>query len=369
LKFIIAHQTVTDGDAVSNDIFGMYYALEEEGHEVKIYCENYFAQRDVDLLTNAEVIKLLKNKDVTMIYHHSVEWEFGNQVIKDCKGKVIIRYHNITPPEFFEPYDSFAFMKTTEGRIQTQHLAINAKGNVIWLSASFYNNNEILDLGVNPDKTFVISPFHQVHELEKVNTNNTFYDIIKNNGKINVFFVGRVAPNKGHKNMIEVAKSFKQLYGEKATFWISGGFDDGLKKYNDEIHGLIENYNVKDIIKFTNKINIEDLKTLFLACDVFLCLSEHEGFCVPLIEAQNFKIPVIALDTSAVAETLGSHQLTYKNFNSEIFAAAINEIANNKEINNFLIENGNANYVSRFAVEKIKNDFINYIKEQVLEET
>src|SRR5690606_6245984 len=117
-----------------------------------------------------------------------------------------IKYHNITPHSFYERYDGPSTYACREGRKQTEEIAQLAKIER-FIGASRYNAQELLELGVPESKISVIAPLHKTHDFDKLEPNAILRNELSD-GKINVLFVGRVVPNKGHKHLIETINRY-----------------------------------------------------------------------------------------------------------------------------------------------------------------
>ncbi len=354
------HQTFLDGDAIGHDIQGMYDVCKKKNINVFVFCENNYADIKYQTIDLNELKKKIKIKSNIVIYHHSIYWELGEKILHEVNCKVIIRYHNITPPHFFKGYSKRYFETTNAGRLQTKRLSNESR--FFWLSDSNYNNSEVLELGVKSSLTEVVAPFHKIEHMDQVEVNTELLNSLIKNSIINVLFIGRVATNKGHKRICQVAKAYKELFGDNFIFWIVGGFDNEISKYNEEIQNYIHQWGLQDNVIFTQKIPIETLKSYILGSDLFLCLSEHEGFCVPLIECQYHKLPVVACQSTAIGETLGKEQMLFATFDEDMIASAIHEVATNKDVSNYIIEKGQENYYTRFTNDILERKFSDFIE-------
>ncbi|MCR8635977.1 glycosyltransferase [Paenibacillus radicis (ex Xue et al. 2023)] len=360
MEIIILHQTFTDGDAIGHDIQGMYDVCNENNINVSIFCEYNQANQKYKVIAINELKRKINTKNNILIYHHSIYWKLGESFLKEAKCKVIIRYHNITPSKFFENYSDKYYKITSVGREQTKRLI--KEHDFYWLSDSNFNNLELLELGINPEKTEIVAPFHKVEYMDDIEADINLLNNLKKSSRVHVLFVGRVATNKGHLNICKVAKSYLELFDNNITFWIVGGFDPEIESYNKEINNYITRWNLQEYVIFTNKVSINQLKAYFLGSNIFLCLSEHEGFCVPLIESQYNNLPIVAYNSSAIAETMGDGQIVFEKFDEDLIAAAIFEIGSDKSIASYLAEKGKYNYSTRFKNEIISEQFINFIK-------
>jgi glycosyltransferase involved in cell wall biosynthesis len=121
--------------------------------------------------------------------------------------------------------------------------------------------------------------------------------------KTNFLFVGRVIPNKCFHDLIKVF-AFYQRYVDRNSRLLLVGEWVGFEKYHEALVRMVDELALNDVV-FTGHVDDDDLVAYYQVADLFLCLSEHEGYCVPLVEAFRFGVPVMALDAGAVPETLG----------------------------------------------------------------
>ena len=240
-------------------------------------------------------------------------------------------------------------------------MEIVQQGIDLLLACSGYNAGEFVAEGFPEDKCRVLPPFNNMKYLDNVNADIGVLNRLIDD-KINVLFVGRMAPNKGHRHIICTAYYYKLLFGKKARFIITGSLDPSLKGYYNELVALVKRLDIKDMVEFTGKASLSELKAYYQGSHVFLLLSEHEGFCVPLIEAQYYNLPVIACESSAIKETAGENQLVFNDKNYEQLAAAVYTLTNSNEIRTYLIDEGKKNF-RRFELEALKQKFLDYLRE------
>jgi glycosyltransferase involved in cell wall biosynthesis len=298
---------------------------------------------------------LLRDKDTVLIYHHSVYWVKGEDLLGAARGKVILRYHNITPVRFFKDYnDKVATYATEHGIMQTERF-VKSKLIHHYLGASKFNCEELIALGAPRNQCSDIAPFHALDEYERASISLTLREKIKKD-VVNVMFVGRTVPNKGHIHMLEVLNSYIDMFDAKIQLNIVGNLRTAPRAYLQRIKSLVRKYRLGDHVRFWGGLSLNDVHTMFLESDVFLLMSEHEGFCVPIIEAQHHKLPIVALGRTAIPETLGANQLCFETLNYDLFAAAIHEVATNKEVSSWLGEEGYKNQ-KRYALRNLETQF------------
>ncbi len=183
-----------------------------------------------------------------------------------------------------------------------------------------------------------------MNDFDNVKIDTTLKEQL-NDGVLNLLFVGRVAPNKGHVHLIETIRRYKEVYGNNIHLNIIGSIACELKGYYKELKELINDYDLNDMISFYDHVTFEQLNTFYATADLFLLMSEHEGFCVPILEAQYHNVPIIALDRAAVKETLGDEQLIYEKIDYDIFASAIYTLTTDKEMHTYLAKQGYNNFL------------------------
>jgi glycosyltransferase involved in cell wall biosynthesis len=357
-KVAIAHQTIVDGDAVGNDIRGMFTTLLNNGYNTGLISEYISDPIKRFHLNQIKIKQFLENPDSVLIYHHSIFWEWGEELLEQFKGLIFFKFHNITPPHFFSNYSSLHYEKCHRGIEQTIRL-ISKYPDVIWWADSDFNAGFLQDLGADPKHTVILPPFNQIEKLKGIEPDFRIIDSLINNNCNNILFVGRVAPNKGHKHLIETIKRYKESYHPEVHLWILGEIDrEYLGQYFNQLSELIHHFRLEKNISFIGKIPDAEVKAYFLACDEYLCMSEHEGFCVPIIEAQEFSLPVVTFGGTALRETTGRNQIILDTLDYDLTASALFTVYHDEKIKRFCKKHGLINVNSRFSPEKISNAFL-----------
>lgn len=348
MNVAILHQTVTNHDAIGNDIEAMFQIMSEHG-ACLVYAENQLNTK-VSYIQKEQLLDWIQDEENLVIYHHSVFWQEGEDILDQCRCKLIIRYHNITPPEFFQPYNAHHTSQCKLGREQTKRLEQKFP-QAYWLLASHYNGEDISNVG--DDHRFVCAPFHKIESWSHTQPDEEILSQLIYNPACNILFVSRVAPNKGHLFLLEMLALYRAYFDDQIKLHIIGKFDDGLQGYNDEIKAYIQTHHLQDNLNFVGEVTDSILVSYYLGCDFFVCASDHEGFGVPLIEAQYFKLPVIAKASSAISETLGQEQIVLGNSPKD-FAAAISVLQKNRAYYHYLQQEGRKNYDTRFTNDILK---------------
>src|SRR5712692_10330965 len=140
-RIAILTPSITTGDAVSNDVLGMYDALKERGYDVRVFAEGW-ALNKPRVWPWPQIGNFLKKSTDVVLYHYSKGWDPGLDLLRDLKCGKIVKYHNVTPPEFLAEYNSDFAAMCLEGR---QQIALIARsGSDLYLSDSAYNMRELV---------------------------------------------------------------------------------------------------------------------------------------------------------------------------------------------------------------------------------
>lgn len=356
MNVLIMHQTITSHDAIGNDIELMYKILNLK-HRCYVFAENQL-NTEVEYISEQQTEQMLEDKKALILYHHSVFWKKGAELIKKAKGLIVFRYHNITPPEFFEPYNDIAFQQCMKGREQTLRF-MQEFPNAYWLADSEFNTKDLIK--VSKDHISVCAPFHKIHRWTKAKPDEAVLKTLVESNTVNLLFVGRIAPNKGHVLLIETLRLYLLNYDNNIKLRIIGKFDSNLEGYNEFLRKKINKYKLQNNIEFVGEINDQTLIAYYLGSDIFLCASEHEGFCVPILEAQSLGLPIISLDCCAVPCTGGEGQILMDK-DPRKFAAAIRILKKNEDSYQYIQKMGISNYKNNYLYEQIRSVFEKQIK-------
>ena len=350
--YILMHQTVASHDAIGSDIELMYRILQRTS-ECWVFAENRINSH-VPYLELDQFKEIVRDPSVVIIYHHSFYWELGFDLLKEVKGRIIFKYHNITPDSFFNSYNLNIAGNCRRGRYQTEQLQKQFP-DAFWLSDSQYNAKELVF--VPEERIGICPPLNKTEEWSRKAPDERLLHELIESSDFNILFVGRIAPNKGHRKLLEVLRAYCSYYGTGVKLRIIGKFDPSFSKYNNELIALIEEYGIGSFVQFIGEVNDNSLMSYYLGSDVFLCCSEHEGFCVPVAEAQYFGLPVVGMVNSAVPETIGNEQIIL-DYEPNRFAAALHLLKENSAIRNYVREKGWENFRNRFSYSALKKEFI-----------
>lgn len=303
------------GDAVGNEVIAFKRALQENGYITEIYA-NYIQDK-----IPPEMARFYKDMpplqaDDIVIYHFASECSISND-IRNFPCRVILRYHNVTPPEFFHGFDSNAEKATTKGLLQVKKLIPYID---YCLPVSEFNRQDLIKMGYAcPMKVLpILIRFEDYEQEPDAGVIQKYSD-----GVTNFLFVGRIAPNKKLEDVISVFAYYKEHYDEQARLFLVGSFQE-TDLYYQYLQNHIKKLNIHDVI-FPGHISFQAILAYYKIADLFLCMSEHEGFCVPVVEAMYFSVPIVAYDSSAIPDTLGHAGVLVKSKDPREIAPYIQE--------------------------------------------
>lgn len=339
------------GDAVGNNIIALLEALKQELYDTAVYAEFIDERIDNDHVNMIQEMPVLEKEDI-IIYHLATGTELNYSIAKYSCRKILV-YHNITPPHFFRKYNKQVMRNCEYGLEGAKYLANKVD---YCLADSNYNKNDLENMGCRT-KIDILPILIKFDDYNKYPDQ----DVLKhlNDGFINILFVGRIAPNKKYEDIIEAYANYKRNYNKKSRLILLGSYN-GMENYYSQLKKYIEINRIKDVI-FTGHIRFNEILSYYQSAHVFLCMSEHEGFCVPLLEAMLFRVPIIAYASTAVTETLADAGILIKEKDPQLTAGLIDRICNDNELKKRLLENQNMRLKS-FSAEIIKKEFINDIK-------
>ena len=352
-RIAILTPTLTSADAVSNDVLTMRRVLSERGHEVRIFAENSnVAGEKIDAPSAA--LSYLRDEDV-LIYHHSIGCDSGVKTMKAARSRKIVKYHNVTPPEFFEGISEQHQHLCESGRSQLKEIV--AVQPDLYLAASAFNASDLIAAGSEENKTFVVAPFNQADQLRAGEANLELLDSYRDDS-VNLLTVGGVRPNKGHADLIEAFATYYYNFNAQARLFIVGAGNNAFESYAAALRRLIEEWSIESRIVFTGEVSNESLKSYYLLADALLMTSEHEGFCVPLVEAMAMKVPIVAYASTAIPETAQDTALIWEERDPYLMAQSIDFLKTNEAERMALVYRGSRRYDDNFSNHAIEKRFL-----------
>jgi glycosyltransferase involved in cell wall biosynthesis len=339
------HQLVAGfsrGDAISNEALVMRGLFRSWGYDSELYCET---RRILpELRTEARDLEVLRQvcKPDDIVFLHLSIGSRANDVFAALPGRKALLYHNITPPEYFSLIQPATAGDLERGRIQARSLAGCASVN---LADSAFNAEELAGWGYPPAAVFpLMLDFEKLGGAPDRSVMRRFGD-----GKTNILFVGRCAPNKKIEDVITAFAYYQKGVEARSRLILAGSFA-GTERYQRLLLTQVRDLKLNDVV-FTGSIPQGQLNACYRSARVFLCMSEHEGFCIPLVESLVHRVPVLAFAAAAVPETLGGAGVLFTEKRFEAIAEMMSKLAKEASLRDAVLARQDA----RLAVFKARD--------------
>lgn len=314
------HQFVagfTNGDAISNEARVIRDLFRRWGYESDIFCE---PRRILPQLRaeakDAQLYAATADESDTVLLHLSIGSPV-NDVFKTLRCRKAILYHNVTPPEYLHLVNKRTAYSLEQGRDQARSLRDTAS---VVMADSHFNARELKEMGYNDVRVLPL-----VLDLDKLTAQPDRRTVRRfRDDRVNVLFVGRCAPNKKIDDVIRAFYCF-QKYVEPRSRLIHVGSFDGVESYYYLLKTLVRDLGL-DAVHFAGSVPQAQLNAFYASADAFLCMSEHEGFCIPLIEAMVHDVPIVAYSAAAVPETLDGAGILFHEKQFEAVAEMMGQV-------------------------------------------
>jgi glycosyltransferase involved in cell wall biosynthesis len=305
------------GDAIGDSARRVRGLLRGMGHDSELYALTIDEELRGDVRPFSDASA--RSGDVT-IFHYALPSPMSAAFASLPAGRVL-QYHNVTPARFFAPYDPALFRLASLAR---EELAALAEATDLGLGDSEYNRRELEALGFSRTGVFPIAV-----DTSRITqpAARPALDTILDDGLVNFLFVGRIAPNKKIEDIIRLAEFYKR-YVDAYYRFIFVGRCDVVPRYYAMIRALMTEFRFRnDRFVFTGPISDEELAVYYRHAAVYISMSEHEGFCVPLVEAMAADVPVLAYAAAAVPDTLGGAGVQFAPKDMEFAAELLGQLA------------------------------------------
>jgi glycosyltransferase involved in cell wall biosynthesis len=283
-------------DAAGSEVLTLERIMQEAGWQTETYADNV----DPELEGRTKLFPELDQddlKDAVVLYHFCASSEMTWRFL-DLDAPRAILFHNITPAHFFESYNKDIAIDCREGRKQLKEMADYVD---LAIAHSDYSCRELQ--AENFEVTRVIPFLYDNSRLEQ-EVDEKMLERLASDRPV-VMFVGRMVPNKAPDDFIRVAQAYHKA-GYPPVQFVLIGKTHILPKYSEEVEEVLARMPLEENqLYLTGEVTDAELAACYQKSAAFLSVSRHEGFCVPLVEAMNHSLPVIARAAAAVPETLG----------------------------------------------------------------
>ncbi len=319
--------TIDYGDAISNEVLEIKANLRKWGYQSEIFAQNIHPKLVKDVKIYKDYIKISSPKNI-LIFHFSTG-SILSKFFMDLPDKKIIIYHNLTPPSFFVKINDTIAQLLINGKNELKQLVDKTE---LALGDSEFNRRELVDLGFkNTGVLPIILDFEKYKQKPNRKILNKFEEDLTN-----FIFVGRLAPNKKQEDIIKTFYYYNKCIDSGSRLFLVGSYT-GTEKYYAQLMDLIQRLDLENIY-ITGKVDFNELLAYYRLADVFISMSEHEGFCVPLLECMYFGIPIIAFNSSAIPFTLDRVGILVNEKRYEEVAELINIVIRDNKFKSRILE-------------------------------
>jgi glycosyltransferase involved in cell wall biosynthesis len=313
--------TLGYGDAIGNEVLGIHRALRGAGYDSEIIVETADPRLEDLTVDYRDMVDQVAPED--LLIHHFSLGSRASRTAFALPCRMALVYHNITPPEYFLGVHKQLVRQCYHGRREL--LAYRHRVELA-LGDSEFNRQELEQLGFSPTAVLPVVPDFSHLDVCPDPRMSAAYD----DERTNILFVGRVIPNKRPDDLIRFFDAYQRLYNPRARLILAGSYG-GFDSYLAQLHALIGRLGVSDV-HVLGQVTNEELTALYDVADLFLCASEHEGFCVPLVEAFYKRVPVVAYAATAVPATMDGAGLLYETRDPRRVAAIVHGILSDADL-------------------------------------
>lgn len=236
--------------------------------------------------------------DTWLLYQLSIGSQVADFLLARREPKVV-NYHNITTAALFAPWEPRVAVECREGRRQLREMA----GQVdLGIAVSAYNEAELREAGYAETAVAPVLVDLDTAEVDPDPQVAGRLERAKRAGGSDWLFVGRVAPNKCQHDVVRAFAAYRRVYDPQARLHLVGA--PGSHAYVTMLERYVAALGLGGVVTLTGSVPAAALRAYYRSADVFVCLSEHEGFCVPVVEAMRLEVPVVAFASTALPETV-----------------------------------------------------------------
>jgi len=323
--------TLGYGDAIGHEVLGIQRVLRAAGYASEIFCETADPRLE-ELTADDRDLPAASHPDGILLHHFSIGSR-ASRIAYALPDRMALIYHNITPPQYFLNVHATLVRLCFLGR---RELRLYANRCELGLGDSEYNRQELDSLGFTATGVLPVVPDFS----HLAGTPNGMQAGAFDDGWVNVLFVGRVSPHKRIEDVIAFFATYKRHFNRQSRLILVGSYG-GFESYHAMLHHYIAIHGIDDVY-FAGHVPNEELAAYYGLADVFLCASEHEGFCVPIVEAFHMGVPVLAYAAAAVPATMDGAGVLYTAKDPMGVAALIDRVVTDRALCDRIIDGQDA---------------------------
>lgn len=294
----VIHQlvhTLSYGDAISGEVLALRRCFLELGYESEIYSINTHPKLKSEAKSYTS---FPTNFSGSVILHYSLGSPLNELYRSLPHARRCLVYHNLTPAHWFTAVNPRIYSDIEHGVRELPELCTISDQ---LIADSHFNAYELKQIGFDSEVlTLPIDPARW-----QIETNSGVASLVKSEGGVQLLHVGRMAPNKCLEDIVKLFYFLHFNIDRKSRLWLVG-IDIDTEIYSFALKRLVYQLHLGDAVNFVNGFVDSEIKALYENASTYVCMSEHEGFCLPVVEAMHFGLPVVAYASSALPDTIGT---------------------------------------------------------------
>lgn len=345
--------TLSYGDAIGNEVLAIRRVLVEAGFDSRIFVGTADSRLE-GLTEDYRDLRSFSSPENVLIHHFSLGSR-ASRIAYALPDRMMLVYHNVTPPEYFVDIHPLLVRECYRGR---RELAAYARRCDLAVGDSEFNRQELEEMGFPATGVLPVVPGFTHLEIEPDRRVLDQFD----DDFTNLLFVGRLVPNKRIDDVIRIFAAYQRFFNHKSRLLLVGGYS-GFERYYALLQSLVARLGAQHVHVLGHVTNAE-LTASYDVADAFVCASEHEGFCVPLVEAMAKEVPVLAYAAAAVPATMDGAGVLYATKDPYRVAALVNQVVSDAALRERIVS-GQLAAVDRLMARDFKGTLLGFV-DQVL---
>ncbi len=338
----------SDADAIGDQVVALRRFLLESGYASGVYSNSIYDAAKSYARPIKDLPRSARARDA-VVFHFSLGME-AIDAYSSFPGRRILVYHNITPAEYFDEVNTRMARQCREGREALRRLAGVTD---LALGVSEFNRRELEAAGFR--KTGVL-PIPVDPEMIRGTADPSRVRQFSGDA-VNIFHVGRFAPNKKVEDLLKTFYFYRKIRPKSRL--ILAGNDFNTESYAFSLREMADTLQLKDVF-FLGRVSHAELVACYRSAHVYLGMSEHEGFCVPVVEAMSAGVPVIAFAAGGVPETLGDGGILVREKRYPEIAELLERVVSDEGLRGRLVAAGRRRAVA-FSPERVRGELFTHL--------
>lgn len=333
-------------DAIGSHVRRIQRLLRDDGWVSEIFAEDIHHDVRGAARPVAELTSPAAEAGDSLLYHLSTSSPTMTRLLLDRPERLVVDYHNITPAKHFDRWSPISAAAMRDARMQMRDLAGRTSAAI---ADSTYSARELESEGYPRTTPVPILLDFTDYDVEPHARTLAREQKRRASGGAHWLFVGRMAPNKCQHDVIASFAAYRATVDPRAHLTLVGGATAMI--YWRALEGMIDELDLRGAVNLTDSITLNELVAYYRTADVMVCLSEHEGFWVPGLEAMHFGVPVVAFASTAVPETVADAGVLLDEKDPLLVACAVERVLTDERLRAAFVAAGHAR-VDHFSMKR-----------------